>query len=242
MVGGWTVVVLALVVLASGGCRDGGETSAKRKQEGPPRLTRDGPVCQPAARSAERVDYVQGRVRLPTGDAPRAEQTADGGGNASVPVFEYERGARGYEVRLVIEEEGEPIATVVTDANGQWCVQKPSEISFGQKLVAEVTWQDRRLRAPVVRARGTVVSVRSEATLRWVDQSAERRLTRAEWLNLEAVVSTETNLVTPVMMPSERSAEKIVEAMYEEVRASKRVSAIAAGEDATEQNDSAGIE
>lgn len=201
---------------------------------GAPKLTEDGPPCVATERSAgnESIDLVEGRVRVPVGGG--ASDAGGGAGGREMPVFEYEGPARNRQISLEASGSDGVVGTTQTDARGRWCLQKPSSISFGEGLYASVTIDGVELRAPVIRARGTTISVRSEAMIRWLEAGSGRdweAWSRARMLNLEAVVTTEADLISPVMMRGDESLETIVKSMVSDLKASGRAAQIVSGRD-----------
>jgi len=151
-----------------------------------------------------------------------------------MPVFEYEGPARNRQVSLEAAGSDGVIGTTQTDASGRWCLQKPSSVPFGEGLYASVAIEGVELRAPVVRARGTTISVRSEAMVRWLEAGSDRdweEWSRARMLNLEAVVTTEADLISPVTMRGDESHEAIVESMVSDLQGSGRAAQIVSGRD-----------
>ncbi|MFB6350434.1 MAG: hypothetical protein ABEN55_19445 [Bradymonadaceae bacterium] len=165
--------------------------------------------------------FVRGRVLVPDLGGTENRKTEDGGaedGAASGATASEERRevpARDVSVTLT---GGGGEATTRTDAKGRWCLDL-GDREPGMDLVARATVGGTTLRRPVITREGQIISVRSEAVLRILEQKLDDPSTvpPAAFLNLEAVVSTATDLLNPVNWRGAESIDAVVATIVDRI-------------------------
>lgn len=192
----WTATLLGLAVVAGCEARSPAPSgNGASVPEGCPET--DGP-------------FARGRVLVPETGGTDAGETDAATSNVGASG-EVRREVPAREVRVTLSGEGKTVDTR-TDANGRWCLGI-GERDPGMTLVARAEVDGTPLRRPVITRKGQIISVRSEAVLRVLEQRLGdlSAVSPAVFLNLEAVASTATDLLDPIDWRDAESIASVVE-------------------------------
>lgn len=144
------------------------------------------------------------------------------------PPRRRERPARGATIEIYRRDSPDDVlVSTQTNASGDWCVSAPGDAELGVELLARAEASRGRLRRPIVTPLRQIVSVRSEALVRLLEERPRLwgRLSRAGYLNLQAIASTAVDLLDPVQWQHVESLDVVARRMEETMAADRRLQA-----------------
>jgi hypothetical protein len=136
-----------------------------------------------------------------------------------------ERPIRGATIEIRLDRPDDVLVSTQTNASGDWCLSAPGDAEFGVELLVRAETPRGRLRRPIVTPLRQIVSVRSEALVRLLDKRPRLwgRLSRAGYLNLQAIASTAVDLLDPVQWQHVESLDVVARRMEETMAADRRL-------------------
>ncbi len=183
----------------------------------------------PIRRKTDRT-IVRGRVLLPVFEGEDSESDAghrpDQIRDANIGrPRRRERPASDVEVRLDrLETSEQSLVSTRTNASGEWCLSAAEGVELDVELIARAETSRGTLRRSVVTPLRQVISVRSEALTRVLNERSALRavMSPASYLNLQAVASTAVDLLEPVQWQSVESLDTIAARMRETIEDDRR--------------------
>jgi hypothetical protein len=178
--------------------------------------------------------FVQGRVLVPRLDMPRKNAGSNDAGGLDGEVEPREVPADGVRLAVTDLADGSEVGSTTTDRKGRWCIDL-GDREPGMALLAEVRVDGVDLRRPLLTRDAQIVSIRSEAVWRMLADRLEdpTDVEPATFLNLEAMVSTASDLLEPVdwrkVEDVAQAVDRTVERATQDRRVSERLEELAGG-------------
>ncbi len=169
--------------------------------------------------------FIRGRVLVPRLDTPTTNAGVDAAGGLDRETEPREVPADGVAVTVAALDDGSEVESTTTDRKGQWCIELGNR-EPGMELLAEVRVEGVELRRPLLTRDAQIVSIRSESVWRMLADRLEDPTTvePATFLNLEAMVSTASDLLEPVDWQNVDDVAGAVERTVERASQDRRVS------------------